>query len=121
MECRCLLFDLDGTLLRSDKSISPRTLRALEACRERGLRIGISTNRAENRAKPFLDLIKPEVVISSGGALVRRNGVSLAAEAGWVPSGKGDASGRRRDRSVLESSVYAASGRSDESGCRRSL
>jgi len=74
MECCCLLFDLDGTLLRSDKSISPRTLRALEACRERGLRIGISTNRAENRAKPFLELIKPEVVISSGGALVRCDG-----------------------------------------------
>jgi hydroxymethylpyrimidine pyrophosphatase-like HAD family hydrolase len=30
MGYRCLLFDLDGTLLRGDKSISPRTLRALE-------------------------------------------------------------------------------------------
>ncbi len=74
MDCRCLLFDLDGTLLRSDKTISPRTLRALEACRERGVKIGISTNRSENRAKPFLDLIKPEIVISSGGALVRYQG-----------------------------------------------
>ena len=27
MDCRCLLFDLDGTPLRSDKSISPCTLR----------------------------------------------------------------------------------------------
>ncbi len=71
MDCRCLLFDLDGTLLRSDKTISPRTLRALETCRERGIKIGISTNRSEMRAKPFLDQLGPEVIISSGGALVR--------------------------------------------------
>ena len=74
MEYRCLLFDLDGTLLRSDKTISPRTLRALEACRERGVKIGISTNRSENRAKPFLDQLGPEIIISSGGALVRSDG-----------------------------------------------
>ena len=74
MEYRCLLFDLDGTLLRSDKTISPRTLRALEVCRERGVKIGISTNRSENRAKPFLDILKPEIIISSGGALVRWDG-----------------------------------------------
>ena len=74
MEYRCLLFDLDGTLLRSDKTISPHTLRALEAFRERGVKIGISTNRSENWAKPFLDQLGPEVIISSGGALVRCDG-----------------------------------------------
>ena len=74
MDYRCLLFDLDDTLLRSDKTISPRTLRALERCRERGLIIGIATNRAENRIEPFLDALKPEVVISNGGALVRYYG-----------------------------------------------
>ena len=51
MKYRCLLFDLDGTLLRSDRTISPRTLQALKDCRERGIKIGISTNRSENRAK----------------------------------------------------------------------
>ena len=74
MDYRCLLFDLDDTLLRSDKTISPRTLRALESCREQGLLIGIATNRAENRIEPFLDALKPDVVISNGGALVRFNG-----------------------------------------------
>ena len=74
MNCRLLLFDLDGTLLRSDKTISPRTLRALEACRERGLLIGISTNRAENRIKPYAEVLRPEVAISNGGALVRYAG-----------------------------------------------
>lgn len=74
MDYRCLLFDLDGTLLRSDKSISSRTLRTLETCRERGVKIGISTNRGENRAAPYLEMLRPEVILSSGGALVRWDG-----------------------------------------------
>lgn len=32
-----LLFDLDDTLLRSDKTISARTLAALRKCREQGI------------------------------------------------------------------------------------
>lgn len=42
-----LLFDLDGTLLQSDKSISDRTLKALRLCREKGILIGVSTSRSE--------------------------------------------------------------------------
>lgn len=38
------------------------------------MKIGISTNRAENRAKPFLDQLGPEVIISSGGTLVHSDG-----------------------------------------------
>ncbi len=32
--CKLLLFDLDGTLLRSDKTISQATLKALQECRK---------------------------------------------------------------------------------------
>ena len=32
-KCKLLLFDLDGTLLQSDKTISTRTLSALKKCR----------------------------------------------------------------------------------------
>ncbi len=35
--CKLLLFDLDGTLLRSDKTISQKTLKALQECRENGI------------------------------------------------------------------------------------
>lgn len=45
--CNLLLFDLDGTLLRSDKTISPRTLSALKKAREKGILIGVSTSRSE--------------------------------------------------------------------------
>ena len=37
MDLRLIAFDLDGTLLRSDKSISPRTIQALHAAQERGV------------------------------------------------------------------------------------
>ena len=42
MDIRLIAFDLDGTLLRSDKSISPRTMQALLAARERGVLLVLS-------------------------------------------------------------------------------
>ena len=35
--CKLLLFDLDGTLLQSNKTISKRTLSGLQQCREKGI------------------------------------------------------------------------------------
>lgn len=68
---KLLLFDLDGTLLRTDKTISGRTLKALEKCREKGFLIGISTSRAEHNCAAFLPVLKPDIVIASGGAVVK--------------------------------------------------
>ena len=45
--CKLLLFDLDGTLLQSDKTISKRTLSVLKQCREKDILIGVSTSRRE--------------------------------------------------------------------------
>lgn len=69
--CRLLLFDLDGTLLRSDKSISERTLSALRQCRKKGILIGVSTSRSEQNSMTFLNELMPDILISSGGALVK--------------------------------------------------
>ena len=68
---RLLLFDLDGTLLRSDKSISDRTRFVLNRCREKGLLIGISTSRSEQNSLTFLRELMPDVLIASGGALIK--------------------------------------------------
>ncbi len=70
--CRLLLFDLDGTLLRSDKRITERTLQALSRCREKGMMIGVSTSRGERIAVPFIDELRPDILIASGGALIKR-------------------------------------------------
>lgn len=66
-----LLFDLDGTLLRSDKTISKVTMQELQKCRERGIMIGVSTSRSEQNCMGFIAELNPDVVISSAGALVK--------------------------------------------------
>ena len=72
-KCKLLLFDLDGTLLRSDKTISRTTLRALRECKEKGILIGVSTSRSEQNALSFIEELQPNVLIASGGALVKYN------------------------------------------------
>lgn len=48
MKFKLLLFDLDGTLLQSDKTILKVTMQELEKCREQEIMIGVSTSRSEN-------------------------------------------------------------------------
>lgn len=72
--CRLLLFDLDGTLLRSDKTISKATLKALNRCRNKGILIGVSTSRGEQNALSFIEELQPDVLIASGGAVVKYKG-----------------------------------------------
>lgn len=72
MSYKLLLFDLDGTLLQSDKTISKRTLNALKACRDKGILIGVSTSRSEQNSMFFLKELMPDILISSGGALVKK-------------------------------------------------
>lgn len=69
---KLLLFDLDGTLLDNDKKISKRTLESIKACRERGILVGVSTSRSEQNCLTFLPKLQPDILISSGGALVKR-------------------------------------------------
>ena len=70
--CRLLLFDLDGTLLRSDKTISQATLKALRECRKKGILIGVSTSRGEQNALSFIEELQPDVLIASGKEDMRR-------------------------------------------------
>jgi len=71
---KLLLFDLDDTLLRSDKTISKRTLEALRKCREQGILIGISTSRAMHNCMTFLSELMPDLFIASGGAVIKYHG-----------------------------------------------
>lgn len=74
MNYKVLLFDLDETLLRSDKSISSRTLTALQNCRSKGVLIGISTSRGRSNSLDFISELDPDILIVSGGALVEYQG-----------------------------------------------
>jgi Cof subfamily protein (haloacid dehalogenase superfamily) len=55
MKIKMIVTDLDGTLLRDDKSISPNTLAALWQCREKGIKLAYATARG-----PTADLVVPE-------------------------------------------------------------
>ena len=68
---RMILTDLDGTLLRSDRTISEYTLEVLEKCRRKGILIAISTARGEFNTQRQIREMKPDIVISSSGALVK--------------------------------------------------
>lgn len=73
MTSKLLLFDLDGTLLQTDKTISKLTMRELEKCRKQGFMVGVSTSRSEKNSMEFIAELNPDVVISSAGALVKYN------------------------------------------------
>lgn len=72
-----IITDLDQTLLRSDKSISPYSLETIENCKTQGIRIAIATARSETAAKKYIDLIKPDIIISNGGALASCYGKTI--------------------------------------------
>ena len=71
---KLIVTDLDRTLLRSDNSISAHTVEILNRCREAGYYIAFATARAENGMIRFIDAIKPDAIISSGGAVISVNG-----------------------------------------------
>ena len=71
---RAIFMDLDDTLLRGDKTISPYTKGILQKCREQGILIGFCTARGESCTQYFIDQIHPDISITSGGALVKYRG-----------------------------------------------
>ena len=50
---KALVLDLDGTLLRPDKSLSDRNLRALRSCMEKNIRIILATGRAVESGEKY--------------------------------------------------------------------
>lgn len=80
-----LLFDLDGTLLDSQKRISSRNREAIDECRRRGILIGVATARSEPTCRRFTDSIMPDLLISNSGALVRFRG-RVIYECGFTAS-----------------------------------
>jgi Cof subfamily protein (haloacid dehalogenase superfamily) len=68
---KALAFDLDGTLLRQDKTISQRTLRVLKACMDKGIKLIISTGRAVISGEVYRD------IIGNAGPQVYYNGAEV--------------------------------------------
>lgn len=69
---RLVAIDLDGTLLRSDKTVSLRSQRALAALRRRGVRVVICTGRPPRSAKAVAQQLELDscVIVYGGAAIV---------------------------------------------------
>lgn len=81
METKLILCDLDGTLLRSDKTISQKSAEILEKCRKKGILVGFSTSRGRGNIIPYEAQIRPDVLICNGGAsIVYKNTEIFKAE-----------------------------------------
>jgi Cof subfamily protein (haloacid dehalogenase superfamily) len=68
------VFDLDGTVLRRDLKITPRTRAALGALRERGMRLVVATGRRFEGAREHagrLGFSDEDPLICYGGSMVR--------------------------------------------------
>ena len=75
---RLLALDIDGTLLRSDKTISPRTLAAVAAARDRGVRVILVTGRRHPAARRIASQLGSDIdLVLHNGALIIENGEVL--------------------------------------------
>jgi hypothetical protein len=75
---RLLALDIDGTLLRTDKTISPRTLAALDAARAGGAHLVLVTGRRYPAARRVAEMIGGRLdLVLHNGALIFENGEIL--------------------------------------------
>jgi Cof subfamily protein (haloacid dehalogenase superfamily) len=75
---RLLALDIDGTLLRSDKTISSRTLAALDAARAGGAHLVLVTGRRYPAARRVAEMIGGRLdLVLHNGALIFENGEIL--------------------------------------------
>ncbi len=69
---KLVAIDLDDTLLRDDFTISPRTLAAVRAVRESGVKITLATGRMPGSARPYAEQLALDVpVINYHGAMIQ--------------------------------------------------
>jgi Cof subfamily protein (haloacid dehalogenase superfamily) len=71
-EIKAVVFDMDGTLLKSDNTLSERTIKAVEALRKTGRKVFLATGRSYDAVYPFLTAlaIKTPIVCFNGAAVV---------------------------------------------------
>lgn len=71
---KVVILDLDGTLLRSDKTVSEKTLSVLNECKNRGMIVVVATARFWFKAEPFLHIIQPDYALLADGTMIFHNG-----------------------------------------------
>lgn len=69
---KAVAFDLDGTLLNSEKTLSDRAIESLLTCLSRGITVIIATGRPPRSVRQFLppDVLRRIELVSYNGALI---------------------------------------------------
>ena len=68
---KIIISDLDGTLLRSDKTISEKSINILRECKNNGDELIFATARPPRAIKQYIpNVLKSEIIICYNGALV---------------------------------------------------
>ena len=75
---QAIILDLDGTLLRSDGSVSEYTLSILDRCKVCGVRIIVATARFWFKAEKYLNIIQPDYAILADGTQIYRGDEMIA-------------------------------------------
>lgn len=70
MNVKVIIFDLDKTLLRTDKTLSPYTERVLNECKKCGIKIMIATARPLRGVEAFCRCVEFDALTVSNGARV---------------------------------------------------
>lgn len=65
-----IIFDLDDTLLRNDRTVSPYTLSVLKTLQRMGHKTVINTARSRQYTQEYLDALQPDYAILNGGSLI---------------------------------------------------
>ena len=73
MIIKLLVTDLDGTLLRSDNTISDYTINIFEQLKRDGHLICFASARGYSMTR-YINLIKPQVTIENGGSKINYKG-----------------------------------------------
>ena len=74
---KMIVLDLDGTLLRDDKTISDITIAALQKCRAANIIVAIATARFWIAAEKFIDILQPDYEITADGAIIHHGDAAL--------------------------------------------
>jgi Cof subfamily protein (haloacid dehalogenase superfamily) len=76
---KAIVCDLDGTLLNSQKLISPGNLRAVKAARERGIFVTICTGRIPEMTEAYIRFlgIQGPVITANGAVIINTNDDSV--------------------------------------------
>ena len=81
---KALFFDLDGTLLNREKTISQKTREALEKCKEKGMKLFVTTARP-----PLLDKMlcwdNKTLTLFDGGSYLNGGCIKINGEKEYIP------------------------------------